>query len=60
MSYRDALAPWCIIQHLPKLQYVIVARFRKRNDAEDYLKVVKRLNPAIAYEIVFDPPNFED
>ncbi|MBI4783956.1 MAG: hypothetical protein HY785_21940 [Oscillatoriophycideae cyanobacterium NC_groundwater_1537_Pr4_S-0.65um_50_18] len=60
MSYRDALAPWCIIQHLPKMQHAVIARFRKRNDAEDYLKVVKRLNPAIAYEIVFDPPTAED
>ena len=60
MKYRDALAPWCIIQQLPKMQTAVIARFRKRSDAEEYLKVVKRLNPAIAYEIMFDPPNWED
>ena len=60
MRYRDALAPWCIVQHLPQMQHTVIARFRKRSDAEEYLKVVKRLNPAIAYEIMFDPPNCED
>ena len=54
MIYRDSLSPWCVIQHLPKLQYAIIARFRKRNDAEDYVKVLRRMNPAIVYEIVFD------
>jgi len=54
MIYRDSLSPWCIVQHLPKLQYALVARFRKRNDAEDYVKVLRRMNPAIVYEIVFD------
>ncbi|NJR64415.1 MAG: hypothetical protein HC772_02335 [Leptolyngbyaceae cyanobacterium CRU_2_3] len=60
MNYRDALAPWCIIQHLPKMQHAVIARFRKRNEAQEYLKVVKRLNPAIVYEIVFDLPNREN
>jgi len=26
MTYRDALAPWCIIQHLPKMQCVVIAQ----------------------------------
>ena len=55
MIYRDSLSPWCVIQQLPKLQHAIVARFRKRNDAEDYVKVLRQINPAIGYEIVFDP-----
>jgi hypothetical protein len=54
MIYRDSLSPWCVIQHLPKLQYALIARFRKRNDAEDYVKVLRRMNLAIVYEIVFD------
>lgn len=54
MSYRNALSPWCIIQHLPKMQRVVIARFRKRNDAEDHLRTLKRMNPEQAYEILFD------
>jgi hypothetical protein len=56
MIYRDRLSPWCVIQQLPKLQNAIIARFRKRNDAEAYVKVLRQMNPAIVYEIVFDPP----
>jgi hypothetical protein len=57
MIYRDRLSPWCVIQHLPKLQRATIARFRKRNDAEEYVKALRRMNPAIAYEIIFDPPD---
>jgi hypothetical protein len=56
MSYRDRLSPWCIIQLLPKMQRSVVARFRKRNDAEAHLRALRRLNPTLHYEIVFDPP----
>lgn len=55
MTYRDRLSPWCIIQHLPKMQRLVVDRFRKRNDASECLKVLQRLNPMIRYEIIFDP-----
>lgn len=54
-SYRDRLSPWCIIQLLPKMQGRVVARFRRRNDATEHLRVLKRLNPIGNYEIVFDP-----
>ena len=56
MTYRDSLSPWCIIQHLPKMQRVIIARFRKRNDAEAHLRILKRLNATLTYELLFDPP----
>lgn len=55
MSYRDRLSPWCIIQLLPQMQRSVVARFRKRNDAEAHLRALQRLNPSLPYEIVFDP-----
>ncbi|OUC15490.1 MAG: hypothetical protein B0A82_05950 [Alkalinema sp. CACIAM 70d] len=53
-SYRDLLSPWCIVQHLPNCQRLTVARFRKRNDASEHLKVLRRLNSQGAYEIVFE------
>jgi hypothetical protein len=63
MSYQDRLSPWCIILLLPQMQRLppagrrpsVVARFRKRNDAEAHLQTLKRLNPTLQYEIVFDP-----
>jgi hypothetical protein len=54
MSYRDRLSPWCIIQFLPNMQRLVLARFRKRNDAEAHLRALRRLNPTQHYEIGFD------
>ncbi len=55
MTYRDLLYPWCIIQQLPKMQRSTIARFRRRNDAFEHLRVLKRLHSSSHYEIVFDP-----
>jgi hypothetical protein len=54
MTYFEKLHPWTIIRPLPNLQRRTVARFRRRNDAEAHLQVLKRLMPDIAFEIVFD------
>lgn len=54
LEYRDRLHPWCIVRRLPNLQNITVGRFRKRNDAEEHLKTLRRLIPAdyvIAFEI---------
>jgi hypothetical protein len=61
-NYRKRLAPWCIIRllpetQLPKMQRIVVARFRNRNDAEAHLNALKRMNPTLDYAIVFDPPD---
>lgn len=55
MSYLDRLRPWCIIKPLPDLQRLTVARFRRRNDAEAHLQVLRRLIPHVTYIIIFDP-----
>lgn len=55
-TYHSRLHPWCVICLLPKMQRVVVARFRRRNPAEEHLRVLKRLNPNATYEIVFDLP----
>ena len=56
MTYRASLHPWCIICHLPNAQTIIVARFRKRNDAESYLKTFKQVTPEAIYSLIFEPP----
>ncbi len=55
MTYLEKLSPWCIIRPLPNLRRRIIARFRRRNDAEAHLQVIRRLIPNVAYEIIFDP-----
>ncbi|MCC5622597.1 hypothetical protein LC574_15240 [Nostoc sp. CHAB 5715] len=46
--------PWCIIRQLPNIQRLVVARFRRRNDADAYLQILRRLLPAASHVIVFD------
>ena len=55
MTYRERLSPWCIVRHLPKMQRLVVGRFRKRNEATEFLRVLRRLNSTMQYEIIFDP-----
>jgi len=54
MTYFEKLHPWCIIRPLPNLQRCVIARCRRRNDAEAHLQVLRRLMPTIPFEIVFD------
>lgn len=56
MSYYDRLTPWCIVCCRPGAQTLIIQRFRKRSEAEEHLKILRRLSPDAVYEIVFDLP----
>ena len=55
MTYFNLLHPWCIIRQLPNLQRLVVARFRRRIDAESHLQIISKLIPNVTYEIIFDP-----
>ncbi|NEQ83116.1 MAG: hypothetical protein F6K26_23720 [Moorea sp. SIO2I5] len=57
MSYSERLHPWVIVRLLPRMQRVVVARFRKRSDAEGHLKALKRLMPDAQFVIIFDIGN---
>ncbi len=54
MTYKDRLNPWCIIRPISTVQMRIVARFRRRSDAEGHLKILKQLMPDVPFEIMFD------
>ncbi len=54
MAYRDRLHPWCIIRLLPNARTIIIQRFRRRNDAEAHMKVLRRIKPDARYQIMFD------
>ena len=55
MSYKDRLSPWCIIRHLPQAQSLVVACCRRRNDAEEHLRVLRKMTHTDDYSIIFDP-----
>jgi hypothetical protein len=46
--------PWCIIRQLPNMQRLVVARFHRRQDADGYLQILRRLLPTTQHIIVFD------
>ncbi|HAG84877.1 MAG TPA: hypothetical protein DCL61_27945 [Cyanobacteria bacterium UBA12227] len=54
MTYRTKLFPWCIIRHLPNMRSRLVARFRRRRDAESHLRILQQLLPTTAHTIIFD------
>ena len=54
-GYRARLFPWSVIQLLPDCQRSVLGRFRKRNQAEEYVRSVKRVNSDWDCTIVFDP-----
>ncbi|MEJ6479952.1 hypothetical protein N0Y54_00930 [Nostoc punctiforme UO1] len=54
MSYIDKLHPWCIIRHFPSMQHQIVARFRRRSDAEAHSQALRRLIPNATFTIIFN------
>ena len=53
--YRARLFPGSVIRLLPDCQRSVLARFRKRNQAEEYVRSVKRVNSDWDCTIVFDP-----
>jgi hypothetical protein len=53
--YRARLFPWSVIRLLPNCQRQVLARFRKRNQAEEYLRSVRRIYGDWECVIVFDP-----
>ncbi|NEP30486.1 MULTISPECIES: hypothetical protein [unclassified Moorena] len=54
MSYSQRLYPWALIRLLPKMQRMVVRRFRNRSDAEGHLQALKRLMPDADFIIIFD------
>lgn len=54
-EYQAKLHPWCIVRLLPKMQRVVVGRFRRGNDAEAHMRSLKRLIPNTQFIVIFDP-----
>ncbi|KAM3097650.1 hypothetical protein ACKFKF_19685 [Phormidesmis sp. 146-12] len=55
MTSQNQLSPGCLILLLPKMQRIVVDRFRRRRDVEGHLQVLQRSHPTRTYIIIFDP-----
>lgn len=59
MTYQQKLSPWVIHKMLPNLKQLDVIRFRRRNEAEAYLKALKQMQPHANFALAFDMGNGE-
>jgi hypothetical protein len=55
----QCVRPWAIVRILPKARAHTLARFRNCQDADDYVRVLRRFIPAALFEIIFDAPEEE-
>ncbi|MEH2253768.1 hypothetical protein [Nostoc sp.] len=54
MTYLEKLNPWCIIRLQANMQNQVVARFRRRSDAEAHLQVLRRLIPSVSFTLIYN------
>ncbi|MCC3572681.1 MAG: hypothetical protein JGK30_12415 [Microcoleus sp. PH2017_40_RAT_O_B] len=54
LTYKDRLCCWAIARLLPSGQWIIVARFRDRSDAEGHFKFLRQTIPHAQFDVVFD------
>jgi len=59
MSYQQRLNPWVVNKLLPNLKQLTVSRFRRRNEAEAYLKALQQMQPQSQFALLFDVGNGE-
>ncbi len=57
MTYRERLDFWAVVRLLPTQQWVVVARFHRRSDADGHCEFLRRSMPSIRFQVVFDLPN---
>lgn len=54
MPYKDSLKPWAVARQRPNLQWVIIARYKSRSDAEGHLFLLRQRVPNIEFKVVFE------
>jgi hypothetical protein len=54
MAYKERLNCWALARLLPNQQWIIVARFRSRSDAEGHFQFLRQTIPNVPFQVVFD------
>ncbi|MBE9179992.1 hypothetical protein IQ268_15590 [Oculatella sp. LEGE 06141] len=52
--YRDRLHHWAIARLFPNMEWQIVARFRRRSDADGHLQFLRQHHPQTEFVVMFD------
>lgn len=58
MKYHAQLTPWVIYQVASEDTRHPISRFRRRNDADAYLKVLSHTKPNSEFVVAFDTASF--
>jgi hypothetical protein len=59
MSYRERLSHWAVVRLLSNQQWVVIARFRNRSDADGHAQFLQQYLPPEQIRVVFEVPEEE-
>ncbi|HEY9820577.1 MAG TPA: hypothetical protein V6D35_07330 [Candidatus Sericytochromatia bacterium] len=54
MTDKTYLKPWAVARLRPNLQWIIIARYRSRSDADGHILLLRQRVPNIQFKVVFD------
>ncbi|MEM6716944.1 MAG: hypothetical protein AAF827_05525 [Cyanobacteria bacterium P01_D01_bin.6] len=57
MTYQTQLRPWCIVRQLSEKQCTVVDRFRRYQDADALLQLLRRQRPNSKFAVMFESPS---
>ncbi|MEM7770128.1 MAG: hypothetical protein AAGA75_15605 [Cyanobacteria bacterium P01_E01_bin.6] len=53
MTYQEQLNPWMVQNQHPKMGQQVIARFRRRGEADAYLSTMQQLRPGMQLSVAF-------
>jgi hypothetical protein len=59
MTYCKCLKPWAVVRQLPNLQWVIIARYRSRSDADGHHLLLRQRVPNVQCLVVFELSSYQ-
>jgi len=59
MAYKDSLKPWAVVRQGENLQWIIIARYKSRSDADGHLLLLRQRVSNIEFKVVFDLPDYK-
>jgi hypothetical protein len=57
MTYKDSLKPWAVMRQGENWQWIVIARYKSRSDADGHLLLLRQRVPNIEFKVVFDLPD---
>jgi hypothetical protein len=54
MTNKQCLKPWAVVRQRPNLQWLTIARYRSRSDADGHLLLLRQRVPHIEFKVVFE------